>query len=58
MCQIWISMLLHSINIHKIQVRSSMFELPDDLIAESHFREVAIINLKGLIVVATIEVFV
>ena len=35
MCQIWISILWHSINIHKIQIRSTMFELPHDLVAES-----------------------
>ena len=44
-------------NIHKIQTRS-MFESPDDLNAESHFREVAVIDSKGLTVVATTEVFV
>ena len=36
-----------------------MFESPDNLIsAESHFREVAVIDSKGLTVVATTKVFV
>ena len=35
-----------------------MFESPDDLIAERHFREVAVIDSRGLTVVATTEAFV
>ena len=47
----------NGMNIHKIQTRS-MFQSPDDLIAESHFGEVAVINSKGLTVMAKTEVFI
>ena len=35
-----------------------MFESPDDWIAENHFLEVAVIDSRGLTVVATTESFV
>ena len=35
-----------------------MFESPANLIAESHFREVAVTDSKGLTMVVTTEVFV
>ena len=44
-------------NIHKIQLKS-MFESSDDLIAESHFRDVSVIDSRGLTVMAITEVFV
>ena len=34
-----------------------MFEYPDDLIAESHFCVVAVIDSRGLTIVATTEYF-
>ena len=49
--------MCNSMNIHKIQTRL-IFESPDYLIAESNFREVAVIDLKSLTVVVTTEVFV
>ena len=45
-------------NIHKIQIKSTMFESSDDFIVESHFWEVAAIDSKGLTVVRTTEAFV
>ena len=64
MCQIWIGVVWNSMNILKIQIRSTIIESPekksphDYLIAESHFREVAVIDSKDLTVVAITEVLV